>query len=289
MAPERPADDITITSWLNRLDVEDALGKSTPKATGEQPASSDQDLPDWLKDIGKPAEQAETPKTESDLPEWLRHPISSVEPEEVKLSPLQESAPEPEMPAWVDENIPVEGQTTRTQPEEWIPAEMRATESPEAEPTAGSVPVSETSSASDTLPAAGPTLEAEMATPGEMPEVVEPVAAIEPVHTPAPVTNLTLKQTGMLSHIPPKDKDSELLSNAQDVLDQYSLEEAMGLYSKLIKKGRLLEEVIHDLREAIYRYPVDVIVWQTLGDAYMRANRLQDALDSYTKAEELLR
>jgi cytochrome c-type biogenesis protein CcmH/NrfG len=26
-----------------------------------------------------------------------------------------------------------------------------------------------------------------------------------------------------------------------------------------------------------------------MGDAYMRANRLQDALDSYTKAEELLR
>jgi hypothetical protein len=45
----------------------------------------------------------------------------------------------------------------------------------------------------------------------------------------------------------------------------------------------------HDLREAIYLFPVDVIVWQTLGDAYMRAGRLQEALDSYTKAEELLR
>jgi cytochrome c-type biogenesis protein CcmH/NrfG len=63
----------------------------------------------------------------------------------------------------------------------------------------------------------------------------------------------------------------------------------MKEYSKLIKKGRLLDEVIHDLREALYRFPVDIIVWQTLGDAYMRANRLQDALDAYTKAEELLR
>jgi cytochrome c-type biogenesis protein CcmH/NrfG len=50
-----------------------------------------------------------------------------------------------------------------------------------------------------------------------------------------------------------------------------------------------LDEVIHDLREAIYRFPVDVSIWQTLGDAAMRANRLQDALDAYTKAEELLR
>ncbi len=39
----------------------------------------------------------------------------------------------------------------------------------------------------------------------------------------------------------------------------------MKFYMKLIKKGRLLDEVIHDLREATYRYPVDVIIWQTLG------------------------
>ena len=93
----------------------------------------------------------------------------------------------------------------------------------------------------------------------------------------------------MLSRIPVQDKDAELLSQAQTTLDRNSLDEAMKQYSKLIKKGRLLDEVIHDLREAIYRYPVDVVVWQSLGDAYMRANRLQDALDAYTKAEELLR
>ena len=119
----------------------------------------------------------------------------------------------------------------------------------------------------------------------------EPVTPVEsvPIPAPAPVRTPTLKQTGMLSHIPVLDKDAELLSSAQNILDQNSLDEAMKKYSKLIKKGRLLDEVIHDLREAIYRYPVDVIIWQTLGDAYMRANRLQDALDSYTKAEELLR
>ena len=44
-----------------------------------------------------------------------------------------------------------------------------------------------------------------------------------------------------------------------------------------------------DLREALYRYPVEVSLWQALGDAYMRSNRLQEALDAYTKAEELLR
>jgi tetratricopeptide (TPR) repeat protein len=115
-----------------------------------------------------------------------------------------------------------------------------------------------------------------------------PVESIPiPVHAPARMP--TLKQTGMLSYIPALDKDAELLSSAQNVLDQNSLDDAMKKYMKLIKKGRLLDEVIHDLREAIYRYPVDVVIWQTLGDAYMRANRLQDALDAYTSAEELLR
>ena len=93
----------------------------------------------------------------------------------------------------------------------------------------------------------------------------------------------------MLAQIPAQNKDAEFLSVAQAALENKSLEEAMKEYGKLIKKGRLLDEVIHDLRETIYRYPVDVIVWQTLGDAYMRANHLQDALDAYTKAEELLR
>ncbi len=57
----------------------------------------------------------------------------------------------------------------------------------------------------------------------------------------------------------------------------------------MIRKGRSLEEIIRDLRDALYRYPVEVPIWQSLGDAYMRANRLQEALDAYTKAEELLR
>ena len=61
------------------------------------------------------------------------------------------------------------------------------------------------------------------------------------------------------------------------------------MHGKLIKKGKLLDEIIFDLREALYRYPVEVSIHQALGDAYMRANQLQDALDAYTKAEELLR
>jgi cytochrome c-type biogenesis protein CcmH/NrfG len=80
-----------------------------------------------------------------------------------------------------------------------------------------------------------------------------------------------------------------ILGQARSELSGSHLSEALDNYARLIKKGRFLDEVIFDLRDALYRFPVDVNIWQSLGDAYMRANRLQDALDAYTKAEELLR
>ena len=80
-----------------------------------------------------------------------------------------------------------------------------------------------------------------------------------------------------------------ILGQARTELSSSNLSGALDGYARLIKKGRFLDEVIFDLRDALYRFPVDVDIWQSLGDAYMRSNRLQDALDAYTKAEELLR
>ena len=80
-----------------------------------------------------------------------------------------------------------------------------------------------------------------------------------------------------------------MLISAQSELSRGNIPGALEGYGKLIKKGNLLDEVIFDLRGALQRYPVEVTIWQALGDAYMRANRLQEALDAYTKAEELIR
>ena len=99
-----------------------------------------------------------------------------------------------------------------------------------------------------------------------------------------PVTRSRSGMTGMLSAA-----QDPALSQAQNELTRGNIPGAMENYSKLIKKGKMLDEIIFDLREALYRYPVEVPILQTLGDAYMRGNRLQEALDSYTKAEELLR
>ena len=79
------------------------------------------------------------------------------------------------------------------------------------------------------------------------------------------------------------------LNQAKNELDRGDIPAALEHYGKLIKKGKHLEETIRDLTESIYRYPVEVGIWQTLGDAYMRANRLKEALEAYNKAEELIR
>ena len=245
-------EDATITSWLKKQDVLKALGKTQPDSDKEQPAP---------------------PVTEhaEELPDWLKglnKPVGSVE----KQKPAEE------LPDWLKKTVQPESQdTTVVIPKEKQPAteNLAWTEEtkPRSEPPAPTspgewIPIGE-------KPVVSPQ-------PEQVPET--PPAAVE-----TPVTLRVLGGTGMLARIPAQDKDGEVLASAQTSLDAQKLNEAMQAYAKLIKKNRLLDEVIHDLREAIYRFPVDIIVWQTLGDAYMRANRLQDALDAYTKAEELLR
>lgn len=80
-----------------------------------------------------------------------------------------------------------------------------------------------------------------------------------------------------------------VLADAQADLAKEQIDSAIQRYTMLVQSGNCLDQTIQDIREALYRYPVDVALWQLLGDAYARNNMLQDALDAYTKAEELLR
>jgi len=76
--------------------------------------------------------------------------------------------------------------------------------------------------------------------------------------------------------------------DAQTKLNDGKVEEAIDGYSEIIKKGQRLNDVIDDLNKAADKFPEDMSIVQTLGDAYLRANKLQEALDAYTKAENLL-
>lgn len=85
------------------------------------------------------------------------------------------------------------------------------------------------------------------------------------------------------------DPDQDLLDRARQALSQGNLDGTISGYSQLIRRQILLDQVLADLQEAVYRFPVEVSVWEILGDAYMRKDQLQEAMEAYNKAEELLR
>lgn len=86
-----------------------------------------------------------------------------------------------------------------------------------------------------------------------------------------------------------RQKTSSPLGDLRTTLEHGDIEEALEGYNHLIQAEENLPEVIKALRDALYRYPVDIDIWQSLGDAYSRNNQLQEAIEAYTQAEELLR
>jgi tetratricopeptide (TPR) repeat protein len=85
------------------------------------------------------------------------------------------------------------------------------------------------------------------------------------------------------------DLPQTLREQAYTLLDRGQIEAAIEQYNQIVESGEMLDVIIEDLRKALDRHPVDISIWQALGDAYLRNDQVQEALDSYTKAEELLR
>ncbi len=307
-AVEQPAEVDEVEAWLKNLEGDETT----------EPASTTDETAVWLKGL----EQEETPQAEepvatpaTDLPDWMQN--VEVAPEEEKsatifaeeaelsatwMPPTQEEpvptteakAEEDALPSWLGElekeeeqistpaeagDLPAWLLTEETAPavteptifSDWKPAEGKREEpKPEAEPAPEPLPAPpfEMAEAETVLePEPTPVMEAPQTAPAPQPE---PVAQTQPAGLNIPTVD-------------------PVLAMARNELSSNNVNGALGSYNKLIKKARYLDEVIYDLRDALYRYPVDVNLWQSLGDAYMRANRLQDALDAYTKAEELLR
>jgi competence ComEA-like helix-hairpin-helix protein len=79
------------------------------------------------------------------------------------------------------------------------------------------------------------------------------------------------------------------LEKARSLLADSNIKESLEHYEYLIIKKKSIQEVIEDLIQASYDHPLDVSLMKTLGDAYMRVDKLEEALEAYSKAEDLLR
>ncbi|MCB9144174.1 MAG: tetratricopeptide repeat protein [Anaerolineales bacterium] len=269
-----------LSAWLSGLDDEPGLDIDPatlraplppyavpPQAEMSQPQKSDNlsDLPEWIQAVepGKPAEDDE----------W-QPPTASPEVEPLQTPPTFDTAPQnDDLPSWLqsadgddEDNVPAEEDETPPwiHREQWEAGAIATPVTP-PKPTSPSdwQPVQQKAVQSNQVPPPSPK-SAEKKAPAKQ-------TASKPVRKPEPQGH-----TAVLN-----------IANAE--LERGDIPEALLHYGKLIKKGKHLEEVIKGLSESLYRYPVEVGIWQALGDAYMRANRLKEALDAYNKAEELIR
>jgi tetratricopeptide (TPR) repeat protein len=258
------------SEWMSTIDQEAGTEPVAPaqEKTSELP---EEEIPSWLRELDQEQEQAATPTAmDSDLPAWLRDETGELLAEPTKIEPTRATD-------WQPAEREAELEPIMKQPDVQVP---QAEPEPVAPPQEVSVPEPEPIMAQAEMPSLQPE-------PINMVNIIEErIAAVEEATPPVEPPRKVVKPKGTGKLTMPMDP---VLGQARNELAGSNLNGAMEGYNRLIKKGRFLDEVIYDLRDALYRFPVDVNVWQSLGDAYMRANRLQDALDAYTKAEELLR
>jgi tetratricopeptide (TPR) repeat protein len=218
----------------------------------EEPAGTEGAVEDLLVD--------EQP--ESEQPDWLQELESEVEPEpEALVEPVAEVESETDLPEWLREFTE----------EETAPEEM------EPDSTADTSPLRVGSIES------APAEELQVEAPGEEELVAEDRQVEEPqvedLQVVVPQELLAEAETG---------EKPDILAEAWSKMVGGEVANAIDTYSELIRNEQFLDRAIHDLREAAFLYPEEILLHQALGDAYLRSNRFQEALDAYNKAEELL-
>ncbi len=75
-----------------------------------------------------------------------------------------------------------------------------------------------------------------------------------------------------------------ILQEARNALLQDDLPRALHAYDHLIRRGQLLDEVTSDLARLVKKYPREVQIWQTLGNALARQGDADHAAQSYGQA-----
>ena len=264
-------------------EMEEATPVEEPGKAVEIPAASEEpDTLGWVAEEEAPAEKTQPVRAAVEEP-----PATPIYAEGVSLVDAEEEEEDQEpLPEWLrglgaySADLEADLEEEEQHMAEWLPETDAYHERSEAIPQTAEA---EAAITQEVMPVEA---EAEI-TQEVMPVEPEPVAEME---APAPVVEEEKPAvTQPVQAAAPFAELPERLQQAQTALEKGDIGAALADYTQFIQNGELLEETIHDLRDALYRHPVDVDIWQSLGDAYMRSNRIQEALDAYTKAEELLR
>lgn len=325
--PEASLDWLEDLASERGLDVdvaaqEDASQIETPEPESEvpdvepEPEEDQEEAPDWLREMAarptdetviaqRPAEFTTEPvepePAEPEIPGWLDEATSiaaevPAEPagaeaqpaiEETEATPPKEVVEQPTPPEVVEPEV----EPTELERQEPRPPEPEAVEPEVVEPE----------------PAEVETAEVVPETPSEVPDT--PPEAIEeapPEPEPVKMTEVPTETEAALpssepetpaaepesEEAPPKFKEpltepTQLLQSARQALGAGDAGRALSDYLKLIDRDEDLETVIKDLQRASERYPNLPKVWQALGDAYMKADQLPEAIKAYKRGMEV--
>lgn len=85
----------------------------------------------------------------------------------------------------------------------------------------------------------------------------------------------------------PRDYDAQL-ALARMLWQSGQRGDSLELYSRLLRANKQVEQVVEDMEAHAHECPHDSVVSRVLGDAYMRAGRLAQALEIYREALEHL-
>jgi len=241
----------------------------------EEPVAAPEEVPPAEEDIAAEPSVVEE-EVEEEVPGAPEMPraVEPAAPQVPELIPVFEAEAPP-----VEERAPA--------PEEAVPAEEEAAPAPsvrEAEvPEAAEVPAAEVPEAAPTVEEEAPPVaepEPRIAEAEAVPEEVSPAEAVEQPPTEDLEAFIDAQKTYTAEH--PDDHEAQLeLGRVLWQADQR--QGAVEAYEELIEKGELLDDVIADLEDYDEQWS-DAGLMQTLGDAYMKSDRLQDALDTYRKA-----
>jgi len=87
-----------------------------------------------------------------------------------------------------------------------------------------------------------------------------------------------------------EDNKEELFLIAKNKLHNGDFDEAFPVMNNLIEDEQWLDQVMEVIIFDIENYhPIEVESWVLLGDAYRKQDRLKEALDAYTKAEDFIK
>jgi competence ComEA-like helix-hairpin-helix protein len=292
---------------LEQPEVKEPVDIKPAEEALEEPAAEVPQAPEWLQELETEEEtiEPETP-AESELEQEIE------ETPEAEAAASSEAAPEPEAetlepPEWVkdetfaEEDVEVEQEQAVPELPSWLSEEALVEEQEDAwTPPVEKFDLNEASLADlEKLPGIGFIMAQEIVThrdnygPYERVEDLLRVPGfgeetLEPLRERLFVKAAQKEETG-LPAFEGDEEAPEQVRQARQAFLEGDLEQATQAYLTLINDQEHLPVVIEDLKEALNRYPADARLWQALGDAYLRADQLDEALEAYDKAEELIR